>query len=96
MKKLTLCLGFVAFAAFSVTVGCDSNGNVGGGPDMTMTGGNPDMTMTDGSPDMSFVCVMNPMSDPDFLNGCAPATVQSVDITPFYPTLAPGGVLPPL
>ncbi len=56
-----------------------------------------DMTMMQqSSPDMSFVCVMNPMTNDDFLNSCAPASVAFVDITPFYPTLAPNGVLPSL
>ncbi|HEY1587672.1 MAG TPA: hypothetical protein VGH63_18365, partial [Polyangia bacterium] len=46
--------------------------------------------------DMSFVCVQNPMTNDDFLNSCAPAGVDSVNIDPFYPTLAPGGQLPTL
>jgi hypothetical protein len=45
---------------------------------------------------MGFVCVANPTTGDDFLNGCAPATVDKVEIAPFYPTLAPGGVLPAL
>jgi hypothetical protein len=95
MKKIALCLGFVLSTAWlAASVGCDTNGNNGGG-DMAMGGGGEDMTMTPGA-DMSFVCVADPMMGDDFLNGCAPDSVQKVDITPFYPTLAPNGQLPPL
>ena len=61
--------------------------------DMTMTGAD---LSGPGAPDMSFVCVMNPVTNDDFLNSCAPASVAFVDIMPFYPTLAPNGVLPSL
>lgn len=97
MSKLLLCLGFVAATIWIVAnVGCDSNGNnMNGGNDMAMGGGGGDMAQGGGA-DMSFVCVQDPTSGDDFLNSCAPASVQFVDITPFYPTLAPGGVLPSL
>ena len=79
------------------TVGCGGSGNnggSGGGGGGGSAGGGGGGGGGSGSPDMSFVCVPNPTSDPDFLNGCAPAGVDSVDIDPFFPALAPGGVLP--
>jgi hypothetical protein len=97
MKKIALCLGFVAATAWMVsTVGCgDSNNNTGGGgADMAMGGGSD--LAGGGGADMSFVCIQNPMMGDDFFNSCAPASVQFVDITPFYPSLAPNGQLPPL
>jgi hypothetical protein len=36
------------------------------------------------------------MMGDEFLNGCAPGSVQFIDISPFYPSLAPSGQLPPL
>jgi hypothetical protein len=89
-----IILGLVAGVALSLTaaVGCDSNnggtGNGGGGG----TGGGGGST----GGDMSFVCVPNPTSGTDFLNGCPEATVSKVEITPEFPTLAPGGKLPAL
>ena len=95
MKKLALCLGFVLATATLAAVGCDSNGTTP--QDMAMMQGNGDMAMMQGGgADMSFVCNSSPMMGDDFLNSCAPASVQFVDITPFYPSLAPNGQLPPL
>jgi hypothetical protein len=95
MKKIALCLGFVAATVWMVsTVGCGDSNNNNGGSDMAIGGGGSDMA--GGGADMSFVCIQNPMMGDDFFNSCAPASVQFVDITPFYPTLAPGGVLPSL
>ena len=93
MKKIiaSLALGLVlATAGASAIIGCGGNGNNGG------SGGTGGGGGTSGNADMAFVCVPNPTSDPDFLNGCAPAGVDSVDIDPFYPAMAPGGVLPPI
>jgi hypothetical protein len=86
-------LGSLALLA----VACSDTGSM----NVQMDGPNTpaDMTMTDqggNNPDMAFVCVMNPMTNDDFLNSCAPASVAFVDIMPFYPTLAPNGVLPSL
>ncbi len=100
MKKkiiASLALGLtIALSGVASTVGCggDSNngGGGGGGGGGTAGGGGGG----GGNPDMAFVCVANPTSDPDFLNGCPPAGVDSVEITPEFPTLAPGGVLPPI
>jgi hypothetical protein len=96
MKIIVMCLGLVAATALVSTIGCDSGGMPA--QDMGMVGGGGgDMAMMQGgNPDMSCPCVANPMMGDDFLNSCAPASVQSVPITPFYPTLAPNGVLPPL
>jgi hypothetical protein len=47
-----------------------------------------DMTMA------GFQCVTTPVSSDDFLNSCAPASVDKVEIVPEFPTLAPAGVLP--
>lgn len=48
----------------------------------------------DGGADMSIECVKNPTKHVELINACTPA--QSYDKKPFYPTLAPGGALPPL
>jgi hypothetical protein len=100
LKKIALCLAFAAGSTLLVAaaVGCDSNGNTGGGGGSGGSGGSGGGGGGGGggNPDMGFQCVMNPMTDPDFLNSCAPASVQSVDITPFYPALAPNGQLPSL
>jgi hypothetical protein len=102
MKKIiaSLALGLVlATAGASAIIGCGGNGNnggsggTGGGGTGGTGGGGGGST---GNADMAFVCVPNPTSDPDFLNGCAPAGVDSVAIDPFYPAMAPGGVLPPI
>ncbi len=84
--------------AVVVVAGCgddaNNNNDMGGGnnPDLSMSG-NADLT---GNPDLLPACVTNPMTTVDFLNSCHSASVDQVDITPFYPTLAPGGVLPAL
>jgi hypothetical protein len=54
----------------------------------------PDMAGT--NPDMGASCSMNPMTNDELLNGCTTAAIDHVDITPFYPTLAPNGQLPAL
>src|SRR3954470_19765237 len=97
MKKLALCVAFVAGTAVLTAMisGCDDNGsmnNGGGGSDMAMGGGG-------GGGDMAvpaFQCVMTPASNDDFLNSCAPASVDKVEIAPEFPTLAPKGQLPQL
>ena len=84
----------LAVSGVASTVGCggdSNNGGSGGGGGGGAAGGGGG---GGGNADMSFVCVPNPTSDPDFLNGCAPAGVAQVTIDPNFPTLAPNGVLP--
>jgi hypothetical protein len=97
-KKIiaSLALGMVlAASAAGSIIGCGGNGN-NGGSGGTGGGGSGGGGGGMGNADMSFVCVPNPMTNDDFLNSCAPAGVDSVNIDPFYPTLAPGGQLPTL
>ena len=98
LKQISLGLAFAALVGFGAFAGCgNSDNNNLGGPDLAQDNpGNNDLAMPNSSPDMSFVCVQNPVSNDDFLNSCAPASVDKVDIMPFYPALAPNGVLPPL
>jgi hypothetical protein len=85
-KKIILSLA--AGLALSLTViGCGNSAK--GGSDMANGGGG-------GSPDMGFACVQNPTAGTDFLNGCPPAGVDKVEITPQFPSLAPNGTLPTL
>jgi hypothetical protein len=101
-KKIILSLAVgltLALSAAVGTVGCGGSGNnggSGGGGGGGAAGGGGGGGGGAGDVDMGFVCVASPMSGDDFLNGCAPATVDKVEITPTYPTLAPGGVLPAL
>lgn len=103
-KKMIVGLaGGLVLAVFSLTstvAGCGGNnnngGSGGGGGGGSAGGGGGGGGGSMGTPDMAFVCVQSPMSDPDYLNGCAPAGVDSVDITPFFPSLAPNGQLPPI
>jgi hypothetical protein len=102
-KKIILSLAVGLMFALSMasgSIGCggDNNngGSGGGGGGGAAGGGGGGGGGTNDNADMAFVCVASPMMGDDFLNGCAPATVDKVDITPFYPTLAPGGVLPSL
>jgi hypothetical protein len=98
-KKIILSLAVgltLALSAAAGTIGCGGGGNGGsggGGGGGTAGGGGGG---GGGDADMGFVCVANPMMGDEFLNGCAPATVDKVEISPFYPTLAPAGVLPAL
>ncbi len=102
-KKIIISVGaglvLLGWSMVSV-VGCGGNGNNGGGGagGTGAGGGSVDMAGGGGAGggDMAFVCVQNPMADPDFLNACAPANVDSVLIDPFYPQLAPNGALPAL
>jgi hypothetical protein len=61
--------------------GCGSDNKASGSPDMATGGPGGCFTGT-------------PMTNEDFLNACTSA--DSVDVTPFYPTNAPNGVLPAL
>jgi hypothetical protein len=46
------------------------------------------------APDMAPGCVLNPTTHVEIINACTNA--DDYDKTPFYPSLAPGGVLPQL
>lgn len=102
MKKniiASLALGLVlAASAAGSIIGCggsnNNGGSGGGGGGGTAGSGGGGGGM--GNADMAFVCVQNPMTNDDFLNSCAPAGVDSVNIDPFYPSLAPNGQLPQL
>ncbi|MCU1283062.1 MAG: hypothetical protein JWM53_6608 [bacterium] len=103
-KKIiaSLVLGLsIALSAVGTTLGCGGSNNNGGsggggGGGTAGGGGGGGGGGSTSNPDMAFSCVAAPTSDPDFLNGCAPAGVDSVEISPFYPTLAPNGTLPPI
>jgi hypothetical protein len=101
-KKIILSLAVCLMLAVSLatgTVGCggsNNNGGSGGGGGGGSAGGGGGGGGGTGGGDMGFACVASPMSGDDFLNGCPPATVDKVEISPFYPTLAPNGVLPAL
>ena len=101
MKKIILGLTVGLMLALSLatgSVGCggSNNGGSGGGGGGGTAGGGGGGGGGTGDVDMGFVCVASPMSGDDFLNSCAPATVDKVELSPFYPTLAPAGVLPAL
>lgn len=79
---------FLLSFAFALVVGCGGDSN---SPSTA-----PDMTTAAANPDMSPAACPTPTDNLSFLDSCAPATVDFVDIMPEYPTLAPGGVLPAL
>jgi hypothetical protein len=98
---LSLTVGLMLALSFATgSIGCGggngNNGGSGGGGGGGAAGGGGGGGGGSGDADMGFVCVASPISGDDFLNGCPPATVDKVEIAPFYPTLAPGGVLPAL
>lgn len=85
MKNLIFVVLVAPFA-----IGCSGNNDV-------MNNTTPDMAMQQmmNNPDLAPNCVSTtPASNEDFLNACTSAA--SVEISPFYPDKAPGGVLPPL
>lgn len=94
-RGLPTVVGLAAGLMLSLTViGCGGNGGTGGGGSGGTGGGGGS---SGGGPDMAmWTCVKTPTSDPDFLNGCAPSGVDTVTITPTFPTLAPNGKLPTL
>jgi hypothetical protein len=96
MTMLKTLLTAFASLALAAAVGCSDNGTTPNGGMDGSVNNNPDMAQMQGSPDMAFVCVMNPVTNDDFLNSCAPASVDQIDIMPFYPSQAPNGVLPAL
>jgi hypothetical protein len=89
-KKRLGLLGALMLATLATLAACGGNGNNNGGsPDMAMSGGGGDMAQP--------ACSMNPMTHVELLNACT--TAQTGDPTkdaPYYPSLAPGGNLPPL
>jgi hypothetical protein len=97
---LSLAVGLMLALCFTAgSIGCggsNNNGGSGGGGGGGTAGGGGGGGGGGNDVDMGFVCVASPMTGDDFLNSCAPATVDKVEIAPFYPTLAPGGVLPAL
>ncbi|HZS39551.1 MAG TPA: hypothetical protein VFF06_22120 [Polyangia bacterium] len=94
LKKIMTASASLALLA---VVGCtDDSGMMNPGQDGMMQQNTPDLSQPQSSPDMAFVCSANPMTNDELLNSCAPASVDHVDITPFYPAMAPNGVLPSL
>jgi hypothetical protein len=87
IEKLWICLASVLLACFvaMTVVGCDDKGDGGGGSGGTGGGG---------MPDMAGACSTNPTTHLELINACTDS--QAVEITPFYPSMAPNGVLPAL
>lgn len=88
IEQLCFCLASVVLMTLValVVAGCGGNGNNGG--DMGGGGGGGGSDMAGGG------CVSNPMTHLEIINACTDS--QSVDITPFYPSAAPNGMLPAL
>jgi hypothetical protein len=93
-----IILSLAAGLALSVSaMGCGGNGGTGGNGGSGGTGGAAGGGGGSGGPDMAmWTCVKSPASDPDFLNGCSAPGVDTYTISPTFPSLAPGGKLPPL
>ena len=83
MRTLLLCSVLAAAA-------CSSSAK-SASPDLAMAAP-ADMAVP--PPDLLPSCVTNPMTHVEIINACTNA--QAFDKTPFYPTLAPNGQLPPL
>ena len=81
----------------SLLVACGGSSNNNGNPDMAMNAPG-DMAHAGSTFDMEQPpCVMNPVSGVDFLNACTDAqSGEPAKDYPYFPMLAPGGVLPPL
>jgi hypothetical protein len=83
--KLKTTARFATALLLAALAGCGNGSN--GSPDMAM--GGSDMVATS--------CAMNPTTSVELLNACT--TAQTGDATkdaPYFPSLAPNGVLPPL
>lgn len=92
-KKNNLARLFAALALATLAA-CGGGNDNNGAADMAMaTGGDGG-----GSGDMATeTCVMNPTTAVELLNACTTAqTGDPAKDAPYYPTLAPGGNLPPL
>jgi hypothetical protein len=98
---LRTCLLAITAVFLSLTIlACGDSGD-GTGVDMqdhhrpdggmTMNGGDMGGPAPDGT---GMTCSNNPSNYVELINACTDS--QSVNITPFYPTKAPGGVLPPV
>lgn len=80
---MTRLIGFGVALALATTLAACGNGSKGGGD---MGGG-----------DMAVACVTNPTTSVELLNACTTAqTGDPAKDAPYYPSLAPGGKLPPL
>jgi hypothetical protein len=102
IQKLLFCLGSaiamctLALAITSGSAGCGDNGGNGGsgggggGGGGAGGGGGGSAQVDMAGPG----CSSNPMTHEEIINACTDS--QAVDIMPFYPSQAPGGVLPPL
>jgi hypothetical protein len=94
LKNILLACAVVALCACE-----DNKPSNNNNPDMAMGGGGNTGDMAGGgggNPDMAPSCFDNPMTNDQLLNSCTTAAIDKVDITPFYPTLAPNGQLPTL
>ena len=81
---MTRLIGFAVALALATTLAGCGNGSKGGG----------DMG---GAGDMAMGCVTNPTTSVELLNACTTAqTGDPAKDAPYYPSLAPGGKLPPL
>jgi hypothetical protein len=88
MGRVVAALALAASLSAAVTACGDTTTNTPVN-DLSMTTGNGDMAME--------TCVANPTTGDEFLNACTTAqTGDPAKDAPYYPTLAPGGQLPPL
>ena len=91
-KKVARLFAALALATLAA---CGNGSNNNNTPDMAMGGGGGG---GGGGGDMAMpTCVSNPMTSVELLNACT--TAQSGDPAkdaPYFPSLAPGGNLPPL
>jgi hypothetical protein len=91
-NRIILGLAGAAALAFAIAAytACGNTGTQNN-PTQDLAGGSTD----GGGGDGGVSCFSGtPMTNEDFLNACT--TPDGVDITPFYPTNAPNGVLPTL
>ncbi len=80
---MTRLIRFGVAMTLATALAACGNGSKGGGD---MGGG-----------DMALPCVANPMTSVELLNACTTAqTGDPAKDSPYYPSLAPGGKLPPL
>ena len=86
---------FFAAVALATLAAC-GNGSNNGTADMAMGGGGGGGG-GGGSGDMAITCASNPMTPVELLNACTSAqTGDPNKDAPYFPSLAPGGNLPPL
>lgn len=83
---MTTTMRMLVAAAALAVAGCGGSSGKGGA-DMAMGGG--DMAPA--------ACSTNPMTNEELLNACTSAqTGDPAKDAPYFPSLAPGGTLPPL